>query len=371
MRLHFILSATVIIIGLLFKTTESIAQNLVPNPGFEEFFTCPQTINVNKTNSKIAPHWHSPSYGTPDLYNSCSKQMGIQNVTGFTNPFSGNGFAGIIVWEKQYGYREYLQVRLKEPLKAGATYIVSFRYKLSSYSKYSADRIAFTLDDTCTFYKHDATIPIENTFCRIKPKALDPNSGTWELLETEYSAKGNERYLTIGNFHNNINTKTTNLTYIETQEPMLEYGAYYYIDEVIVTEKIQAPDAIQDKPVTLTNKKLTLSDSYILENVLFDYDSDKLLESSFTELNEIVKILNSYPSWKIKIDGHTDNAGSLSYNQDLSERRVFSVKKYLMKNGILEERILSKGYGKSKPLTTKTDKKSQEKNRRVEVQFYE
>jgi OmpA-OmpF porin, OOP family len=353
----------------------SSGQNLVPNPGFEEYFNCPQSINTNKANTKVAPHWNSPSYGTPDLYNRCSKfQMGTQNITGVTNPFKGDGFAGIVIWEQKRSYREYLQVRLNEALKTNQTYIISFRYKLSTYSKYCADRICFSLAATSIFYNHDSTISISPAYCKIKSKPFDIYTGTWEFMETEYTAKGGERYITLGNFHNNADTKATYLSFINVQEPMLEHASYYYIDDVSVSEKISGTDStLQSRDTmlpTLNAKDVKLSDLHILNNVLFDYDSQKLLPDSYHELNEVVAILKENPDWKIKISGHTDNSGSAGYNQALSERRAQSVRNYIISRGISEERIQTKGYGKSKPIAAGSDEKSRKMNRRVEVQFY-
>jgi OOP family OmpA-OmpF porin len=361
---------TYVIIIVLFLTTKSFSQNLVPNPGFEDFFSCPQSINTNKANKKIAPHWNSSSYGTPDLYNKCSTlNMGVQNVTGSTEPFKGDGFAGIIVWEGKTGFREYLQTDLMESLKANQVYIVSFWYQLSSYSKYCADRICFSFSDSAVFYKQEGVLPIFPAYAKIKPKALDPYTGSWELLEIEYTAKGNERYLTIGNFYDNIHTKTTHLYLLETKEPMLEQAAYYYIDEVSVIEKNKIVTSQKVEP-TLNNKKVSLENSYVLENVLFEFKSDTLLPASHKSLDEIVSLLNQYPGWKIKIAGYTDNTGTEQYNLDLSERRANAVKQYLIGKGIKEDRIQHKGCGKTKPITTGTDEQSKKMNRRVEVDFY-
>lgn len=347
----------------------AFAQNLVPNPGFEEYFSCPAAINNNKTNKKIAPHWNAASYGTPDLYNKCSRQMGQNNATGFTDPYTGDGFAGIIVWEGKKGVREYLQVQLTEPLKAGSVYVISFYYKLSSYSMYSADRICFSLSDKSSFYKQDTQIPLEASYCRIKPEAMDPYTGEWELLETEYTAIGGEQFLIIGNFSDNSSTKTTHLFFKSSREPMLQHAAYYYLDEVSVSEK-RARDTTYVEGYWSKEKEVRLEDTYVLENVLFNHNSDSLLPESFKELDEVIEILKKHPDWKIRISGHTDATGSAAYNQTLSERRAESVKRYLLSEGIKEGRIQAKGYGQSKPLDTGGDESSREKNRRVEVEFY-
>lgn len=352
---------------IIFSTLAAFSQNLVPNPGFEEFTTCPQGINAQKNHQEIAPHWYAPTQGTPDLYNKCSLYMGIQNVTGFTKPYAGAGFAGLIVWEGKRGFREYLQVRLTEPLQADQVYTISFYYKLSSYSKYCADRIGLALTDTAAFYKSAKPIPIQPTFTKIKAKALDAYTGTWELLETTYTAKGGEKYLTIGNFHDNVTTQTTALTFLKTVEPMLAEAAYYYIDEVSITALTLIDTLVND---VVQDDTMLLDELYTLKNVSFDFNSAALLSSSFEELDKIIKILSSNHEWKVRISGHTDHVGSDQYNKELSEKRAYAVKEYMVSNGIAGERIFAVGYGESSPVTQDTHEGSQKKNRRVDILFY-
>ncbi len=350
--------------------TYGAGQNLVPNPGFEEFFRCPQTFNNNISNKKIAPHWNSPSNGTPDLYNRCSKgEMGTHNLTGITEPYQGNGFAGLILWERDNGFREYLQVRLLQPLQKGELYIISFRYKLASYSQYTIDRIGFSLQDTNTLYKYSHNIPFA-TFERIKDKPFDPQSGSWELLETEYVAKGNEKYLTIGNFSDNKNTKSFSLANINKLEPLLKTSAYYYIDEVNISPKYMKTQKSGEQ-LSSEIKNINTFEAYVFPNVQFDYDSHILLPFAYEDLDIVVHALENHPDWSLVINGHTDNNGSMEYNIDLSAKRAESVKAYLVSKGIPPERIQCYGLGKTKPLINENDKESQKKNRRVEFIFIE
>ncbi|WP_051313092.1 OmpA family protein [Sporocytophaga myxococcoides] len=347
------------------------SQNLVPNPGFEEFFKCPYTFNSNFANKKIAPHWNSPSGGTPDLYNRCSKgEMGTHNIAGVTEPYQGDGFAGFILWEEGIGFREYLQVRLTQPLQKGETYIVSFWYKMSTYSQFSIDRIGFSLQDTNTLYKYTHNIP-DVTYEKIKDKAFDPQSGSWELLQTEYIAKGGETYLTIGNFSDNKKTKSFSLANISRLEPLLKTSAYYYLDEVNLSLKNIRTQEEETEQLSSDKKLITSPGAYDLDNVQFDYDSDVLLPSSYKDLDLVVYTLEKYPDWILIINGYTDSNGSMQYNLDLSAKRALAVKKYLTSKGITPKRIQCHGLGKTKPLTIGDDEESQKKNRRVEFLFFE
>ena len=75
------------------------------------------------------------------------------------------------------------------------------------------------------------------------------------------------------------------------------------------------------------------------------------------------------PSYKIDVDGHTDNVGKDELNQKLSESRANSVKQYLMQNSVDESRIVATGYGESKPIEDNKTVAGRSKNRRVEMRL--
>ena len=103
------------------------------------------------------------------------------------------------------------------------------------------------------------------------------------------------------------------------------------------------------------------------KNVFFATASDKLLAQSNKRLNDVVTILNENPTYKVQIDGHTDDQGKDEYNQDLSDRRAASVKAYLVSKGIAEGRLSSAGYGETKPVADNKTAKGRAENRRVEM----
>lgn len=103
------------------------------------------------------------------------------------------------------------------------------------------------------------------------------------------------------------------------------------------------------------------------QNIFFSTGSSKLLAKSFSKLNDVVSILNENPSYKVNIDGHTDNTGKADKNQILSEKRAASVKAYLVSKGIDESRLTSTGYGQDKPVADNKTAAGRAKNRRVEM----
>ena len=103
------------------------------------------------------------------------------------------------------------------------------------------------------------------------------------------------------------------------------------------------------------------------QNIFFETGSSKLLAKSFPKLNDVVKILNDNPTYKVAIDGHTDEVGKDDYNQTLSDNRAASVKAYLASKGISESRLTSTGYGETKPIADNKTAAGRAKNRRVEM----
>jgi len=67
------------------------------------------------------------------------------------------------------------------------------------------------------------------------------------------------------------------------------------------------------------------------------------------------------------LSGHTDSVGTEAYNQGLSERRVASVKAYIVKKGIDGGRVSGQGFGESKPIADNKTREGRAKNRRVEI----
>ncbi|MFA6708185.1 MAG: OmpA family protein [Fusobacterium sp.] len=89
-----------------------------------------------------------------------------------------------------------------------------------------------------------------------------------------------------------------------------------------------------------------------------------------TQLNSIAVVLNKYPNSKIKITGHTDNTGSYNYNLTLSEQRAYSVRNYLVKQGINPQRITSLGMASDLPISSNSSEAGRQANRRVTLEVF-
>lgn len=103
-----------------------------------------------------------------------------------------------------------------------------------------------------------------------------------------------------------------------------------------------------------------------LNNLFFDFGKSDLRKESYSELNRTVELMKQYPTMTIEISGHTDNVGGEADNLVLSENRAKAVLNYLTSKGIAAERIKSKGYGKTKPVSTNDTDEGRQLNRRVD-----
>lgn len=106
----------------------------------------------------------------------------------------------------------------------------------------------------------------------------------------------------------------------------------------------------------------------VLRNIFFETGSADLLPPSYTELKQLLALLNSNKNLKIQINGHTDNIGPDTTNQQLSEARAKSVYDWLLANGIPIDRLAYKGFGESQPIDTNDTDEGRKNNRRTEFE---
>ncbi|PYQ62550.1 MAG: hypothetical protein DMF58_01405 [Acidobacteria bacterium] len=105
----------------------------------------------------------------------------------------------------------------------------------------------------------------------------------------------------------------------------------------------------------------------LTNDILFDFNSAALRPESQQTLRDLAGNFQRYPDETISVEGHTDNVGAIDYNQNLSERRAYSVKDYLSTQGVPGSRITAIGYGESRPKASNETPEGRQLNRRVEI----
>ena len=375
-------------IALFFVMTNGFTQNLVPNPGFEKKVCCPSVYSM----FYCVQDWIAPTKGTTDYYSSCELKHDSPIVKTPTNFFGhqktvdGIAYAGLYVFYN-LDYREYILTKLTKPLDKGKVYHVNFWVSLADTAGVAVNSIGIAFLDT--IYKKKQFTQINDvSFSRLynSDSSFITDKKNWTLLSMDYTARGGEEVILIGNFYNNENTDTISVQDSSTNEFDL-YDAYYYIDAVCVGLKKEdgtctcinngEPVVINDsnyvqlksfQPNETEDNRPKVGDIVILKNIEFDFNKSTLRPSSNLELNDLYELLQKNPALEIIINGHTDNLGSGEYNQQLSESRALSVYAWLIQKGINSSRLDFKGYGKMKPIAKNDTEEGRQENRRVEFE---
>ena len=105
----------------------------------------------------------------------------------------------------------------------------------------------------------------------------------------------------------------------------------------------------------------------LTNDVLFDFGSAALRRESEAPLRDLAANFQKYPDEAIDVEGHTDNIGSATYNQTLSENRANSVKNFLVENGVPAARVTAIGFGETRPKASNDTPEGRQVNRRVEI----
>ncbi len=227
-----------------------IGQNLVPNPSFEEYDTCP--TGVSSTGDYQINHctnWYTPSTGTSDYFNSCSPISGGANVPnngfGYQNAFDGQGYVGVIllIQEGELSYFEYVQTKLLTPLKQGNKYKFSFNVNLANGSDFAVGSFGAWFTNSAS--NSSSYQPIFNSLPQIQNESgyISDTTG-WKKIEGEFVAIGGEQYLTIGYYSDTLSPDTLRINI--SADPSVIYCNINidYLELTEVVEEIVVPNVI-------------------------------------------------------------------------------------------------------------------------------
>ncbi|MBN2519310.1 MAG: OmpA family protein [Bacteroidales bacterium] len=380
-------------IVLLLIMNYGLAQNLVPNPSFED------RIDFK---SKSGDWFKCLKSDTPDYFyfDSLTKQNHIfETYLGNVKPRTGNACIGLFFYRKHKyknsrNIREYIQVNLLEPLEKDSLYLFEFYIWLDIESNIAIKDFAVFFSPERIYYKSNKDI------FQIKPQIIYNSNfvtekANWTKISGLYKAQGNENYMVIGSFSTDNKLKKMRLKESAQDENKInkwdtknrEYISYYYMDDVSLAltditsnEEMNMQEDIFseindsefiDKADEFEIENIHVDSVVVLKNILFEFNKDEIQPISYNELNKLLTLLKNNPELKIDIYGHTDNIGKEKYNQNLSEKRAKAVFNFLIKNGIEESRLTFKGYGSSVPIKSNNSEEERKLNRRVEFKVTE
>ena len=241
-----------------------LAQNLVPNGSFEDYYNCPDNIPtgiIYPVNIAYSPHydsfptvknWISPLFfNICKYFNACNTLPNDRDVPdnqyGFQNAHSGVAYAGIYMYYHTNDfkdYREYIETKLLQPMQFGHTYLIKFQVSISASHSFgghvlSVDKIGAYLSDTLL---HDS-LPAGNDYLTLTPSIQSPpgiyisDTTSWTNIEETYLAHGGEQWITLGHFKDEHPQNDSFLYRVVPTDDgdSLSY-CFMYIDDVCVTD---------------------------------------------------------------------------------------------------------------------------------------
>ena len=143
-------------------------------------------------------------------------------------------------------------------------------------------------------------------------------------------------------------------SFVEEIKPGVSYvflgtcrGFLNHKEELLVEPVLESEEYVLQFPLA------SITAPVLIDNIFYDFDKATLRPESTEALDNLIVLLNENPNVTIELSAHTDNRGSDSYNERLSQRRAESVVNYLIEHGIAADRLSPVGYGEGKPKTVK------------------
>lgn len=166
-----------------------------------------------------------------------------------------------------------------------------------------------------------------------------------------------------GSLTGSFNDSTFSFSIFGSSKYQVTASAVGYIPCTVIVDPKESKNNIITHDIELTPTNQTVR----LNHLIFDMGRAVIKPVSYTELDELVAMMKANTSVEIQLEGHTDNQGSAEANLKLSQDRVDAVKKYLTSKGIAKDRIKTKAFGGTQPLSTEKTEEARALNRRVEL----
>jgi len=365
--------------------------NLVENGGFEA-----NTGKIKKLGQiDLVTAWKSPTAVRADVFLSDSKIPDIAaptNVYGTEAPREGDNYAGILAYSYQNKVpRSYLTAKLTTSLKKGQRACITFYVNLAESSKYSCNQIGMIVGKK-EFSTDQKTSIIEKVdIIHPKNKVFNSYLGWEKICGTFTASEDGIKYITIGNFSSNEDTKFETNKKAKDNKFTPVIGAYYFIDDVSVqlldeketcdcnyedAENKQFSTMIYQKSI-MNLDRMTPKEKIENQSINFAFGKDELTPEAKSALDIVVAELKANPNMKLFMQCHSDQeevayAEKKPFYADMDGKRASIVKEYLKSKGVdTATRIKTELKAAADPNTKEykendDDELKQAKNRRVQ-----
>lgn len=339
----------------LFVSTTLSSQNLILNPGFENYSSCPYSITSMDV---LLEEISLPTSSSGDYFHECgSEDFSVpSNFKGTQKASEGSGYIGLYFYALN-NYREYVQLNTSKKLREKHPYKISLQVSLAETSTLAMKNMSILLMNkkikvpNSTVLTHSRLDLEENVeFHEVKLRAdnsISEKEG-WVTLSAEFDAKGFETQIIFGNFQTNEDTPLSQ----PDKRPLSSDFSYYFVDNFML-EELPRVNYEKDK-------------IYVLEQNPFDPKGYELDAKAVADIQKIFKFLKENAEVQMKITGHSDNIGTTEYNKFISSLRARAVALHLKKLGIADDRIVWEGVGDTKPLKSRTPRANGFEDGRIE-----
>jgi gliding motility-associated-like protein len=244
------------IIFIFFQFTLSAQDNLVPNYSFETYSACPTSADQ----FNFATNWYTCNKESPDYYNACQlipHTYGIPfTIHGYQPARTGDAFTGIYVYGNLPATRrEYVQVQLTSTLKADTDYDIAFYVNLANDATIAISQLGAYLSNSAISDTTSGALPYTPQIVSATG-IFFTDTTKWVKVSGNFRANGGEKFITIGNFKDELSTDTLQLSAL----PAL---AYYFIDDISITQS----DSTAEPANVFTPNDDGLNDDWIIRNL--------------------------------------------------------------------------------------------------------
>lgn len=371
-----------LVVAAIFFGLAGITQGLVVNGNFEDRNNCVEFL------SACAPEaWFRFPYVKLQPSNNARVADGMHHET-LVMEHRSKGIPG----------RTFLYTRLVCPTQPGKTY----RFKVAVFTNgHAYDHIDLVLSKFEPQRNISSILSGKSASYRLTLTRPSHYVNDWREASVEFKATGEERYLLLGNiakqpmpFTRNYRSDDPLILYdidsvslmpsdgkwlpcegLAEEKKLLYLNNYRHTDfNYLDDEPPYVPDTESAfvpppaKVVTSSPPTQTINDTLLIQDVLFDFDKGTLNKQLLYQMDDIIQIIKKKKFRTIEVVGHTDDRGTITYNEQLSELRARSVAAYLMEQlPISSELVTIRRMAASTPIAPNTTNEGRRKNRRVEI----
>ena len=356
--------------------------NLVPNGGFED-------TNIKKLKSygqmeEFGMDWFAATSVPADVYGEGAKgdKVGIPvNNYGKQEAAQGLCYAGFRAYSKDPKLsRNYLEVKLPQPLDRDVMYCVSFDISLADLSRYAVNEIGVVISDRKIEQPNNGDM-IRNADVKHKTNKVFQYMDGWEKFCGTFVGTGEEEYVLIGCFGGRNSMEIEKVSRPSGMTGAQANHAYYYIDNVSIVE-IQAKSQCKCSKADERDMDLVYGSSSVIEEDMSDAEKVKASVVYYAFLKRtptgagkatvatIAEIMKSNPDMIINIVGHSDDdersegAVNARYSR-IGKNRADQIRRMLEAEGIAAARITVTDMSNMDPANTRDSEISRAQNRRV------